>query len=78
MERRRKHMHVRTDVPKGHMVMYVGENMTRFIVKIGLLKKPGFVALLELARDKLDDSSTPLKLWIPCDEFAFLDVVRES
>lgn len=67
---------VPSDVPKGYMVVYVGENMRRFVIKIGLLKQPLFVDLLDLARDKYGDSPTPSRLWIPCEEAMFLDVVR--
>ena len=65
------------DVPKGHTEVYVGENMRRFVVKIGLLNHGLFAKLLELVRDKYDESPTPLKLWIPCHESFFLDVVRQ-
>ncbi|KAL9228346.1 hypothetical protein vseg_003937 [Gypsophila vaccaria] len=64
------------DVPKGHMVVYVGEEQRRYVVKITLLKHPLFRALLDQARDRHDDSATPLKLWIPCDEDVFLHVLR--
>ncbi|KAK9726597.1 hypothetical protein RND81_05G225900 [Saponaria officinalis] len=64
------------DVPKGHMVVYVGDEQRRYVVKITLLKDPLFRALLDQARDRHDDSATPLKLWIPCDEVVFLHVLR--
>uniref|UniRef100_A0A7C8Z1Z5 Small auxin-up RNA n=1 Tax=Opuntia streptacantha TaxID=393608 RepID=A0A7C8Z1Z5_OPUST len=66
------------DVPKGHMVVYVGQNQKRYVVKITLLKHPLFRALLDQARDQYDDSNTPPKLWIPCDETVFLQVLRCS
>ncbi|KAI7751349.1 hypothetical protein M8C21_023446 [Ambrosia artemisiifolia] len=28
------------DVPKGHLVVYVGENQSRFVINVKLLKKP--------------------------------------
>ncbi|GMI71232.1 SMALL AUXIN UPREGULATED RNA 46 [Hibiscus trionum] len=63
------------DVPKGHLVVYVGDNYKRFVIKIALLKHPLFKALLDQARDKYDFNNDS-KLCIPCDERLFLDVVR--
>ena len=63
------------DVPKGHLVVYVGENYTRFVINISLLKHPLFKALLDQARDEYD-YTTASKLCIPCDENIFLSVVR--
>ncbi|KAL9685212.1 hypothetical protein QQ045_022660 [Rhodiola kirilowii] len=64
-----------SDVPKGHLVVYVGENYKRYIIKISLLKHPLFKALLDVAQD-VYDFATGSKLCIPCDEYVFLDVVR--
>ncbi|XP_044501751.1 indole-3-acetic acid-induced protein ARG7 [Mangifera indica] len=63
------------DVPKGHLVVYVGENYKRYVIKISLLKHPLFMALLDQARDEYD-FTTHKKLCIPCEENTFLDVVR--
>ncbi|XP_010529725.1 PREDICTED: uncharacterized protein LOC104806489 [Tarenaya hassleriana] len=63
------------DVPKGHLVVYVGENHKRFVIKITLLKHPLFMALLDQARDVYNFTANS-KLWIPCNETTFLDVVR--
>ncbi|WZZ66072.1 hypothetical protein YC2023_077442 [Brassica napus] len=62
------------DVPKGHLVVYVGDDYKRFVIKMSLLKHPIFKALLDLAQDAYDFSSDSSKLWIPCDENTFLDV----
>ncbi|KAK8651226.1 hypothetical protein V6N13_140837 [Hibiscus sabdariffa] len=63
------------DVPKGHLVVYVGENHKRFVISITLLKQPLFKALLDRARDEYG-FATDSKLWIPCDESLFLDAVH--
>lgn len=63
------------DVPKGHLVVYVGEHYKRFVIKITLLKHPLFKALLDQARDVYDFSNES-KLCIPCEESTFLDVIR--
>lgn len=63
------------DVPKGHLVVYVGENYKRYVIKISLLKHPLFKALLDQAKD-VYDFSIDARLCIPCDESIFLSVVR--
>ncbi|KAJ0262191.1 Uncharacterized protein HA466_0051670 [Hirschfeldia incana] len=63
------------DVPKGHLVVYVGEESRRFVIKISLLTQPLFKALLDQAQDAYGFSADS-KLWIPCDVSTFLHVVR--
>ncbi|EFH52456.1 auxin-responsive family protein [Arabidopsis lyrata subsp. lyrata] len=62
------------DVPRGHLVVYVGDDYKRFVIKMSLLTHPIFKALLDQAQDAYNSS----RLWIPCDENTFLDVVRCS
>ncbi|XVE76169.1 hypothetical protein DITRI_Ditri12bG0151400 [Diplodiscus trichospermus] len=63
------------DVPRGHLVVYVGENYKRYVIKVTLLKHPLFKALLDQAQDEYDFTSDS-KLCIPCEESLFLEVVR--
>ncbi|KAG5402101.1 hypothetical protein IGI04_016708 [Brassica rapa subsp. trilocularis] len=62
------------DVPKGHLVVYVGEESMRFVI-ISLLAHPLFKALLDQAQDAYGFSADA-RLWIPCDASTFLEVVR--
>lgn len=64
-----------SDVPKGHLVVYVGENHKRYVIKVTLLHHPLFRALLERAKEEYD-FITDSKLCIPCDEHLFLNVLR--
>ncbi|KVH90479.1 Auxin responsive SAUR protein [Cynara cardunculus var. scolymus] len=63
------------DVPKGHLVVYVGENHRRFVINVKLLKHPLFNALLDQAREEYDFTADS-RLYIPCDEEAFLSVLH--
>ncbi|KAJ1398431.1 Small auxin-up RNA [Sesbania bispinosa] len=64
-----------SDVPKGHMVVYVGENHKRYVIKIALLQDPLFRALLDQAQEEYDFIADS-RLCIPCDENLFLNVLR--
>ncbi|GFZ11382.1 SAUR-like auxin-responsive protein family [Actinidia rufa] len=66
------------DVPKGHLVVYVGEDCKRHVIKITLLKHLLFRALLDQVRDQEYDIRAAPKLCIPCDENIFLTVVRDA
>ncbi|KAJ0624593.1 putative small auxin-up RNA [Helianthus annuus] len=61
--------------PKGHLVVYVGNNQRRFVINVKLLKHPLFNALLDQAREEYDFTNDS-RLSIPCDEEMFLSVIR--
>ncbi|KAL8227092.1 hypothetical protein R6Q57_016924 [Mikania cordata] len=67
--------YIQRDVPKGHLVVYVGENQSRFVISVKLLKYPLFNSLLDQAREEYD-FTTGCRLYIPCHEDVFLSVVR--
>jgi SAUR family protein len=58
------------DVPKGHFVVYVGENRTRYIVPISWLPHPQFQSLLQRAEEEFGFNHD-MGLTIPCDEVVF-------
>lgn len=58
------------DVPKGHFVVYVGENRSRYIVPISLLTTPEFQSLLQRAEEEFGFDHD-MGLTIPCEEVVF-------
>ncbi|XP_031092937.1 auxin-responsive protein SAUR50-like [Ipomoea triloba] len=58
------------DVPKGHFVVYVGENRSRYIVPISFLTRPEFQSLLRRAEEEFGFDHD-MGLTIPCDEDFF-------
>ncbi|ONK79622.1 uncharacterized protein A4U43_C01F8250 [Asparagus officinalis] len=63
------------DVPKGHLVVYVGEERKRFVIHVSFLDHPMFRALLDRAQE-VYEFNPDSKLRIPCDESMFLGVLR--
>ncbi|XP_023002557.1 auxin-responsive protein SAUR50-like [Cucurbita maxima] len=63
------------DVPKGHFVVYVGENRSRYIVPVTFLSTPEFQILLQLAEEEFGFSHH-MGLTIPCDEKVFQSLLR--
>ncbi|XP_030527224.1 auxin-responsive protein SAUR50-like [Rhodamnia argentea] len=58
------------DVPKGHFVVYVGENRTRYIVPISFLTRPQFQSLLQRAEEEFGFDHD-MGLTLPCEEVVF-------
>lgn len=63
------------DVPRGHTVVYVGEEMRRYVVRVSCLDHPLFRELLDRARDEYDFAGADARLCLPCDEDIFLGVL---
>lgn len=58
------------DVPKGHFVVYVGENRSRYIIPISFLSHPEFQCLLQRAEEEFGFDHD-MGLTIPCEEVVF-------
>ncbi|OVA12809.1 Auxin-induced protein [Macleaya cordata] len=66
---------VTADVPKGHIVVYVGDSqMKRFMVPISYLNHPTFQDLLSRAEEEFGFSHPMGGLTIPCSEEDFIDL----
>ncbi|XVF00954.1 hypothetical protein REPUB_Repub04eG0046700 [Reevesia pubescens] len=64
-----------TDVPKGHIAVYVGKfHKTRFVVPISYLNHPCFLDLLNRAEEEFGFNHPMGGLTIPCDVDAFIDL----
>ncbi|KGN61881.1 hypothetical protein Csa_006261 [Cucumis sativus] len=62
-------------VPKGHVVVYVGEmQKKRFVVPISYLNHPSFQQLLKYAEEEFGFQHPQGGLTIPCKEDTFIDL----
>uniref|UniRef100_A0ACD5V3H0 Uncharacterized protein n=1 Tax=Avena sativa TaxID=4498 RepID=A0ACD5V3H0_AVESA len=62
------------DVPRGHTVVYVGEELRRYVVRVSSLDHPLFRDLLDRAREEYQFAADA-RLCLPCDEDIFLAVL---
>ncbi|KOM50971.1 hypothetical protein LR48_Vigan08g179800 [Vigna angularis] len=62
------------DVPKGYLVVYVGEKMKRFMIPVSFLNQPSFQDLLSQAEEEFGYDHPLGGLTIPCGEHLFLDI----
>jgi SAUR family protein len=62
-----------TDVPKGHLAIYVGESeKKRFIVPVSLLNQHSFQELLGMAEEEFGFDHPMGGLTIPCSQDFFI------
>ncbi|KAI3796995.1 hypothetical protein L1987_39683 [Smallanthus sonchifolius] len=69
---RKQHQHYQ-DVPKGHFVVYVGINRSRYIIPISFLSHPEFQRLLQQAEEEFGFDHD-MGLTIPCEEQVFVSL----
>ncbi|PIA56070.1 hypothetical protein AQUCO_00700426v1 [Aquilegia coerulea] len=66
-----------TDVPKGHLAVYVGENQTtkkRYVVPVSFLNQATFQELLSRAEEENGFVHPMGGLTIPCNEELFINL----
>ncbi|KAL8051229.1 hypothetical protein ABFX02_06G133600 [Erythranthe guttata] len=64
-----------TEVPKGHLVVYVGESeKKRFVIPLSYLNHPSFQELLCHAEEEFGFRHPMGGLTIPCSEESFIDL----
>ncbi|GJN39818.1 hypothetical protein PR202_gb28961 [Eleusine coracana subsp. coracana] len=64
-----------SDVPRGHMAVYVGEARKRFVIPTACLNHPTFVTLLKRVEDEFGFDHRCGGLTIPCaSEGDFADI----
>ncbi|KAK7310576.1 hypothetical protein RJT34_08168 [Clitoria ternatea] len=77
-----QHLHSRnhhqSNVPKGHVAVYVGEaQKKRFVVPISYLNHPSFLDLLNRAEEEFGFNHPMGGLTIPCKEEAFITLTSQ-
>nr|XP_043613319.1 auxin-responsive protein SAUR50-like [Erigeron canadensis] len=60
------------NVPKGHFVVYVGNNRSRYVIPISFLSRPEFQSLLREAEEEFGFDQE-MGLTIPCEEQVFIE-----
>ncbi|CAM8994253.1 unnamed protein product [Rhodiola kirilowii] len=64
-----------SDVPKGHLAVYVGRSQRRFVVPAKYLNRPAFQCLLRQAEEEFEFQYPTGGLRIPCDEDEFVELI---
>ncbi|QCD87541.1 SAUR family protein [Vigna unguiculata] len=62
------------DAQKGHLAVYVGEKMKRFVIPVSFLNQPSFQDLLSKAEEEFGYDHPMGGLTIPCSEDVFLSI----
>ncbi|KAK1584459.1 hypothetical protein Q3G72_033192 [Acer saccharum] len=67
-----------TDVPKGHLAVYVGESQrNRFVIPVSFLNHSSFQDLLSQAEEEFGFDHPMGGLTIPCREDIFIDLISQ-
>ncbi|KAK1572336.1 hypothetical protein Q3G72_031010 [Acer saccharum] len=67
-----------TDVPKGHLGVYVGESQrNRFVIPVSFLNHSSFQDLLNQAEEEFGFDHPMGGLTIPCKEDIFIDLISQ-
>ena len=67
-----------TDIPKGYLAIYVGEQeKKRYVVPVWLLSEPAFQELLDQAEQEFGYVHQMGGLTIPCSEYTFSDIASQ-
>lgn len=67
-----------TEVRKGYLSVYVGEEMKRFVIHVSYLNQPSFQELLSEAEEEFGFDHPMGALTIPCTEDVFLKVISSN
>jgi SAUR family protein len=63
-----------SEIPKGYLAVYVGDEMRRFVIPISYLNQPLFQELLHQAEEEFGYVHPMGGLTIPCNEDEFLNL----
>ncbi|KAK2381584.1 auxin-induced protein 15A [Trifolium repens] len=61
-------------VPKGYLVVYVGEKMKRFVIPVSYLNQISFQDLLSQSEEQFGYDHPMGGITIPCSEDVFLEI----
>lgn len=65
----------RKTAPRGHFVVYVGNEMRRFVVPTSFLKSPLFREQLDKAAEEYGFDNNSSRIALPCDVLTFTQLI---
>lgn len=66
-----------SNVPKGYIAVYVGDEKKRFTISISCLNQPSFQVLLRQAEEEFGFDHPTGGLMLPCSEDVFIDITSQ-